>query len=243
MRANQRPHDSMRPIQVLPHPTRYAEGSAEVHFGHTRVLVTASIQPGVPKWLSGQGWVTAEYSMLPRSTSTRIQRHKATEGGRSKELSRLIGRCLRSCVDLKGLGERQVLIDCDVLQADGGTRTAAITGGFVALGLALKYLVDQGQLTHYPLHHGVTAVSVGVSQTNELLLDLDYEEDSTIGSDVNFVFTHFGDLVEIQGTAEKNSFSSDQLLKMIELAKKGHEQILTVQKELLPFLHIWSCPN
>ena len=242
MRANDRKFDEMRPVKIISQPSRHAEGSAEIYFGHTRVLVTASIQNSIPKWLkqSGQGgWISAEYNMLPRSTNTRISRKKSLEGGRTKELSRLIGRSLRSCVDLTALGERQILIDCDVIEADGGTRTAAVSGGFVALSLALKQLQDKGDLSHIPLHHGVQALSVGLTPDQHALLDLDYEEDSSISTDLNFVFTHTGALIEIQGTAEKQPFSEPQLLEMLQVARKGQKTILEAQKAALPFLHIW----
>ena len=163
MRLDNRPLDQLREIRVIPHVIRHAEGSVDISFGHTRLICTATAEPGVPKWLAGtgQGWVTAEYGMLPRSTHSRIQREKAMTGGRTQEISRLIGRSLRAAVDLKALGEKQISIDCDVIQADGGTRTAAITGGFIALSLALKFLKDQGQLSTIPLKSYVLAIVTG----------------------------------------------------------------------------------
>ena len=213
---------------------RHAEGSVEISFGHTRVICTASVESGVPKWLAGtgSGWVTAEYGMLPRSTHSRINREKALNGGRSQEISRLIGRSLRAAVDLKALGERLITVDCDVTQADGGTRTAAVTGGFVALGLALWFLKQQGAIAQIPISNYVAAVSVGLLN-GKALLDLNYEEDAACGADVNFVYTSAADFVEVQGTAEGVTFSKAQLDEMSALAWTGCRELFTKQAEIL----------
>ena len=234
MRNDQRKPNELRPIQITPHVIRNAEGSVQIDMGHTRLICTASVDPNLPKWLmgQGQGWVTAEYGMLPRSTHTRIQREKALNGGRTQEISRLIGRSLRAAIDLKALGERQIMVDCDVIQADGGTRTAAITGGFVALGLALQFLKDQGQLSSLPIKNQVAAISVGLSHQGPLL-DLDYNEDSSIETDMNFVMNDKGEFIEIQGTAESNSFSMNQLNQMVELAQLGCRQLFAEQRKHL----------
>lgn len=234
MRIDGRTSDQLRKVKITPHVTRYAEGSALIEMGHTQVLCTASVDPGVPKWLQGteKGWVTAEYGMLPRSTHTRIHREKAMNSGRTQEISRLIARSLRGAVDLKKLGERQVTIDCDVIQADGGTRTAAITGGFVALALALGKLKTAGLLSEIPLQDYVAAVSVGLG-TNETLLDLCYEEDSRIGTDMNFVMTGSGKFIEIQGTAEAHPFSREEMNQMTGLAEKGCRELFLAQAEII----------
>ncbi len=234
MRSDGRKPNDLRPLRITPEVIRHAEGSAQIEMGNTRVLCTASVEPGVPKWLmgSGEGWITAEYGMLPRSTHTRINREKAANSGRSQEISRLIGRSLRSAVDLKLLGEKQITIDCDVLQADGGTRTAAITGGFVALALALKFLKDQNQLSQIPLKNYVSAVSVGILQ-NELLLDLNYDEDSACGTDMNFVMTNKQHFVEVQGTAEGHPFSKNQMDEMTHLANLGCQSLFEKQAEIV----------
>lgn len=234
MRNNQRKNNELRPIKITPDVVRNAEGSVQIEMGNTRLICTASIDPVIPKWLmgQGQGWVTAEYGMLPRSTHSRIQREKAAQGGRTQEISRLIGRSLRAAVDLKKLGERQVIIDCDVIQADGGTRTAAITGGFVALSLALNFLKDQGQLQNWPIKNQIAAISVGLSPDGALL-DLDYNEDSSIETDMNFVMNDKGEFIEIQGTAESGSFNLMQLNQMVELAQSGCRQLFDEQKKFL----------
>lgn len=234
MRTDGRQFNQMRPVKIIPEVIRHAEGSVQIDMGDTRVICTASVEPGIPKWLMGQGrgWVTAEYGMLPRSTHTRLNREKALTGGRTQEISRLIGRSLRAAVDLTALGERQISVDCDVIQADGGTRTAAITGGFVALGLALKFLKDQGEISTLPLKNYVSAVSVGLSK-NGPLLDLNYDEDSTIDTDMNFVMNDKCEFIEIQGTAEGTSFSMTQLTQMIELAQTGCKQLFEEQKRIL----------
>ncbi|MEK6555417.1 MAG: ribonuclease PH [Bdellovibrionota bacterium] len=234
MRNDGRKPNEIRSVRIQPDIIRHAEGSVMIEMGHTRLICTASVEPGIPKWLSGQGsgWVTAEYGMLPRSTHSRIQRDKAANGGRTQEISRLIGRSLRAAIDLKALGERQILVDCDVVQADGGTRTAAITGGFVALALALQYLKDQGQISKLPIKHQIAAISVGLS-ANGPLLDLDYNEDSSIETDMNFVMNEKNEFIEIQGTAENGSFSMQKLNEMVELAQLGCRQLFAEQKKLV----------
>ncbi|MBC7743257.1 MAG: ribonuclease PH [Bdellovibrionaceae bacterium] len=228
----------LRSIKITPHILDYAEGSVMVEFGKTRVLCAASYESKPPSWLSGSGagWVTAEYGMLPRSTHTRMKREKTQTGGRTQEISRLVGRSLRSCVDLKALGEKQIMIDCDVINADGGTRTAAVTGGFVALALCLKKLSDLSEIKSIPLKHYVSAVSVGLQEDNLIttsLLDLNYEEDCDIGTDMNFVMTDKNDFIEIQGTAEEGTFSKQQLLDMMGLAEIGCGQLFLEQEKVI----------
>lgn len=234
MRAHGRLPHHLRTIKITPHVSEYAEGSALVEFGRTRVLCTASYESKPPSWLmgSGEGWVTAEYGMLPRSTHQRMKRDKTASGGRTQEISRLIGRSLRAAVDLKGLGEKQIMIDCDVINADGGTRTAAVTGGFVALALALKKLHGLSEIKSIPLLSYVSAVSVGI-QGSEILLDLDYDEDSAIGTDMNFVMTDKGHFVEIQGTAEDVPFTREQLNSMMDVAQQGCFELFKVQEEII----------
>lgn len=237
-RNDSRLTNQLRNIKITPHVLDYAEGSVLVEFGKTRVLCSASYESKAPSWLSGSGsgWITAEYGMLPRSTHTRIKREKSQTGGRTQEISRLVGRSLRSCVDLKGLGEKQITIDCDVINADGGTRTAAVTGGFVALAFALKKLKDLSEIKTFPLKHYVSAVSVGLHEQNNLvtpILDLNYEEDSEIGTDMNFVMTDKNDFIEIQGTAEEGTFSKQQLLEMMSLAEIGCQNLFTEQEKII----------
>lgn len=234
MRIDNRKNNELRPVILKPEVIRYAEGSVEIQMGHTRVICTASVDSTIPKWLSGsgEGWVTAEYGMLPRSTHTRMNREKAANSGRTQEISRLIGRSLRAAVDLKALGERQINVDCDVIQADGGTRTASITGGFVALALALKFLKDQGQIPTLPLKNYVAAVSAGLFN-GETLLDLNYEEDSACGTDMNFVITGAGHFVEIQGTAEGKAFSKEEMDQLTVLAQKGCRELFTHQAQII----------
>ncbi len=234
MRHDGRKSNELRPIKITPDVIRHAEGSVQIDMGHTRLICTATVEPGIPKWLAGQGqgWVTAEYGMLPRSTHSRINREKSLSGGRTQEISRLIGRSLRAAVDLKALGERQITVDCDVIQADGGTRTAGITGGFVALMLALQYLKDQGTIAKLPMANQVAAISVGLSREGALL-DLNYEEDSSIGTDMNFVMNDKNEFIEMQGTAEQGSFSVTQLNGMIELAQHGCQQLFQEQRKYL----------
>src|SRR6201991_1323969 len=213
MRPSVRQPAALRAVTLETAVNRYAEGSCLVSFGHTRVLVTASVDEGVPGFLRGrgQGWVTAEYGMLPRATHTRGRREAAEgkQSGRSQEIQRLIGRSLRAVTDMKALGERQFTLDCDVIQADGGTRTAAITGGWVALRLATKYLLDEGVISADPILDQVAAISCGVFDGTPVL-DLDYEEDSNAEADANFVLTGKGDIVEIQATGEKRGFSQGE---------------------------------
>lgn len=234
MRTNGRKPDELRPVKMTPNFFDYAEGSVLVEFGNTRVACAATVESFLPKWLqgSGRGWVTAEYGMLPRSTHTRIRREAAYDSGRSQEISRLIGRSLRAVTELEKLGERSITVDCDVLQADGGTRTAAVTGAFVALALALQNLRLSNQIQHIPLRDYVSAISVGLSE-NGPLLDLDYLEDSSIETDMNFVLTGKGDFVELQGTAEKNPFAASDLAQMTEIAKRGCQQLVQHQHKLI----------
>lgn len=234
MRIDGRQNNQIRPVRITPNPVRYAEGSVLIESGNTRVICTATVDTQIPKWLKGEnkGWVTAEYGMLPRSTHTRIRRDRAMNSGRTQEISRLIGRSLRSAVDLGGLGERQIIVDCDVLQADGGTRTAAITGSFVALALALKNLVDAKELETVPLLHYISAISVGMHKETALL-DLCYEEDVEVETDMNFVMTSSGDFVEIQGTAEGQPFSKKNMDDMADLAKMGCDELFEIQSQIM----------
>jgi ribonuclease PH len=234
MRTDGRNFSQLRQVHITPHVSEYAEGSALIEFGRTKVLCTASYEPMTPKWLqgTGAGWITAEYGMLPRSTQQRIKRDKSLTGGRTQEISRLLGRSLRAAVDPKMLGERQITIDCDVLNADGGTRTAAITGGFVALALALKKLHDVSEIRNLPLINYVSAISVGL-QKDQALLDLNYDEDSGIGTDMNFVMTNEGKFIEVQGTAEQSPFTKTQLMNMLEVAQKGCEELFKKQAEVI----------
>jgi ribonuclease PH len=233
MRPSGRSADQMREVSLEPGYAKHAEGSCLVRFGDTHVLVTASLEEKVPPFLrnSGQGWVTAEYGMLPRSTHTRTDREAARgkQSGRTQEIQRLVGRSLRSVCDLKAMGERQVKIDCDVLQADGGTRTASITGAWVALHQALFPLVKAKGIA-LPIRDHVAAVSCGVA-AGASVLDLDYAEDSGCDVDANFVMTGDGKLVEVQGTAERDPFAEDQLLAMLKLARKGIGELVLLQKK------------
>jgi len=234
MRHDGRRADELRPVRIERGFTEYAEGSVLVSFGRTRVLCTASVEESVPPFLkgTGQGWVTAEYGMLPRATHTRTPREaaKGKQGGRTLEIQRLIGRSLRAVVDLAALGERQVVLDCDVLQADGGTRTAAITGAWVALADACEALVARGVLSASPVRDQVAAVSVGLVE-GEVLLDLDYAEDSTCDTDMNVVMTGAGGFVELQGTAEHGAFDRKALEALLALAEKGIGELLVAQRE------------
>ena len=224
----------LRKVVITKNFTRHAEGSCLVAFGETKVICTASVEEKVPPFLqnSGSGWVTAEYGMLPRSTTTRIHRERALNSGRTQEIQRLIGRSLRSVVDLKRLGERTIKIDCDVIQADGGTRTAAVTGGYVALVLAIKKLMKQGVLETSAVTDYVAAVSVGIYQGKNIL-DLNYVEDSSADMDMNVVMLGSGNFVEVQGTAEKAAFSKDQLDGLLLLAQKGIKELIDIQKKVL----------
>lgn len=234
MRSDGRRHDQLRTVKITPNVSEYAEGSALVEFGRTKVLCTATYEAKAPQWLvgTGAGWVTAEYGMLPRSTHTRIKREKSLSAGRTQEISRLIGRSLRAAVDLKSMGEKQILIDCDVLNADGGTRTAAITGGFVALALAFQKLLAVSEIKKNPLQNYVSAISVGL-HNGQFLVDLNYEEDSIIGTDMNFVMTDKGLFVEVQGTAEHSPFSREQLNSMMNLAEKSCQDLFQHQAEIM----------
>ncbi|MCX8085615.1 MAG: ribonuclease PH [Rhodocyclaceae bacterium] len=235
-RPDGRAPDALRPIKITRHYTRYAEGSVLVEFGHTKVLCTASVEEKVPPFLKGkgQGWITAEYGMLPRSTHTRTEREAARgkQSGRTQEIQRLVGRALRAVTDLAALGERQVTLDCDVLQADGGTRCAAITGACVALHDALAGLVAQGLIDAHPMRELVAAVSVGIV-AGEPLLDLSYAEDSACDTDMNVVMTGSGGLCELQGTAEGKPFSRAELEALLALAEKGIQEIIAAQKAAL----------
>ena len=232
-RPSDRAPDAMRPVSFETGVNRYAEGSCLVAFGHTRVLVTASVEETVPSFLKGrgQGWVTAEYGMLPRATHTRGRREAAQgkQSGRTQEIQRLIGRSMRAVVDLKALGERQVVLDCDVIQADGGTRTAAISGGWVALKLAVRHLMEEGLLAKDPVLDHVAGVSCGVFEATPVL-DLDYEEDSQAEADANFVLTGAGDIVEIQATGEKRGFSVTEFEALFALARAGIGRIIELQR-------------
>src|SRR5689334_9448662 len=232
-RPSGRAPDEMRRIVLEPGVAKYAEGSCLARFGDTHVLCTASVEERVPPFLrnTGSGWVTAEYGMLPRSTNTRTDREAARgkQSGRTQEIQRLIGRSLRAVTDLKRLGERQIRIDCDVIQADGGTRTAAITGSYVALHLALKRLVAANLVPALPLHDSVAAISCGIHGETPVL-DLDYAEDSTAMADANFVLTGRGGIVEIQATAEKYPFDDARFVKMLELARKGIGELIKAQR-------------
>src|SRR5881296_3789320 len=238
-RSDTRAPDQMRPVNIVPDYIPTAEGSVFIEVGNTRVICTASVEETVPSFLrnSGKGWVTAEYGMLPRATLTRTPREssRGRVGGRTHEIQRLIGRSLRAVTDLQRLGERSVFLDCDVIQADGGTRTASITGAFVALGLALEKLVEAGTLTSVPLKDFVAAISAGIVD-GEPLLDLCYEEDSRADVDINFVMTAGYKLVEVQATAERQVFDEQQLGKMIALARAGVQQLIAKQQAILGML-------
>jgi len=235
-RSDNRTPDQLRPVNIVPDFINTAEGSVLMEIGNTRVICTASIEETVPQFMrnTGKGWVTAEYAMLPRSTLTRTPRevNKGRQSGRTHEIQRLIGRSLRAVTDLERLGERTVWIDCDVIQADGGTRTASITGAFLALGLALEKLVEAGTLTSVPLRDFIAAVSVGIVD-GEIMLDLCYEEDSRADVDMNFVMTAGRKLVEVQATAERQAFDEPQLQKMLALAGQGVQTLIAKQQAIL----------
>lgn len=234
MRAHGRLAHQLRTVKITPNVSEYAEGSALVEFGRTRVLCTASYEAKAPQWLvgSGEGWITAEYGMLPRSTHQRMKRDKTLNGGRTQEISRLIGRSLRAAVDLKGIYEKQIIIDCDVINADGGTRTAAVTGGFVALAIALNKMKNNKAIATLPLKSYVAAVSVGLDNGIPLL-DLNYDEDSKIHTDMNFVINAKNEFIEIQGTAESEPFSETQLSEMMTIARLGCQELIAEQKRVL----------
>lgn len=235
-RPSGRAADQLRKIEIIPEYTRHAEGAVLVAFGDTRVLCTASVEDRLPPWLKGkgQGWVTAEYGMLPRATGTRMQREAARgkQSGRTQEIQRLIGRSLRAVTNLEALGDNSITLDCDVIQADGGTRTAAITGAYVALALAIEHLLQKKKLKKNPLIGSVAAVSVGI-YNGEPVLDLDYIEDSEAETDMNVVMNDAGAFIEVQGTAEGHAFRREELDAMLDLAAAGIEQLMAVQREVL----------
>ena len=236
MRPNNRELNQIRPVKITRHYTKYAEGSVLIEFGETKVLCNATIEESVPRFLKGQqqGWVTAEYGMLPRATHSRTQREaaKGKQTGRTMEIQRLIARSLRAVVDLKALGERTITVDCDVIQADGGTRTASITGACVALHDAIAHLIENGTLKTSPLKGLVAAVSVGIVD-GKAVCDLEYVEDSNAETDMNVVMVEDGRMVEVQGTAEGEPFSHDELLRLLDLAKQGINQLVAAQREAL----------
>ncbi|MAE50633.1 MAG: ribonuclease PH [Micavibrio sp.] len=235
-RPSGRQAGQIRDVEIIPNVNKHAEGSCLVKFGDTHVLCLASVDEKVPMWMrnSGKGWVTGEYGMLPRSTGSRMDREaaKGKQSGRTQEIQRLIGRALRAVVDFKAMGERQVRVDCDVIQADGGTRTAAITGGFVAMHMAFQHLVNIGLLESVPITDTVSAISCGVYQGTPVA-DLDYDEDSTADTDANFVITGKGGICEIQGTAEKEPFSEDEFFALLSLAKQSCNELTALQKKVL----------
>lgn len=235
-RSNGRTNSQIRPIQIFPKYLMHPMGSALIEMGNTKVLCSASVEDGIPSWMRasgmrGQGWLTAEYSMLPGSTSDRNRRERQNISGRTQEIQRLIGRSLRSIIDLKQIGERTITIDCDVLQADGGTRTTSITGAYVALRLAIENLLKIGKLKTNPLKDSVCAVSVGIIET-DILVDLDYQEDMKAEVDLNVVMTSDGQLLEVQGTAEKRPYSRDQLNKMLDTAIGCSQEIFDEQNAI-----------
>lgn len=236
IRVDNRQNNEIRSIKITRNYTKYAEGSVLIETGDTKVLCNVSIDENVPHFLRGQntGWLTAEYSLLPRSTHNRTIREssRGRVGGRTSEIQRLIGRSLRSIIDLEKLGERTIWIDCDVIQADGGTRTASITGAYVALVDAINYLINQGTIKESPLKNFVAATSVGIVD-GELLLDLCYEEDSQAQVDMNVVMTEDGRIIEIQGTAEKEPFTREEMKVFLDLAEQGIEQLIDIQKKSL----------
>ncbi|OOZ37337.1 ribonuclease PH [Solemya velesiana gill symbiont] len=236
MRPSGRNPDQMRKIQFTRNYTKHAEGSVLVEFGETKVICTATVEERTPRWLkdANQGWVTAEYGMLPRSTGSRMGREasRGKQGGRTMEIQRLIGRSLRAAVDLNALGERTITLDCDVIQADGGTRTASISGAYVALCDAIKGLIHTEKLEKEPLHGQVASVSVGIYEGTSVL-DLDYAEDSSAETDMNVVMNDAGAFIEVQGTAEGHAFRKDELQNMLDLAEKGIQEIMQAQREAL----------
>ena len=235
-RSFNRAADGLRPTTLTPDVSRHAEGSCLVEFGHTKVLCTASIETGVPHFLrnTGSGWVTAEYGMLPRATNSRNPREaaKGKQSGRTQEIQRLIGRSLRTAIDLEKLGERQIIIDCDVIEADGGTRTASITGGFVALARAIQSLQKKGELKQNPLLDPVAAISCGIVK-GVPLLDLDYTEDSTADVDANIIMTAKGEIVELQMSGEEATFTEAELAQLLTLGKAGIKALVELQKKAL----------
>ena len=236
MRPSGRVSDQMRAIKITRNYTKHAEGSVLIEFGDTKVLCTASVEERIPPWLRGKnkGWVTAEYGMLPRSTGSRMRREAAggKQSGRTQEIQRLIGRSLRAVVDLKALGERQITVDCDVIQADGGTRTASISGAYVALQDAIQTLLEKGAIEKSPIQGQLASISVGIYEGTPVL-DLDYDEDSNAETDMNVVMNADGHFIEVQGTAEGHTFSRDELNHLLDLAEKGINDIFVAQNEAL----------
>lgn len=236
MRPSGRSSDEMRVVEFEPNYSLHAEGSCLVKCGNTHVLCTASVEEKVPGWMrnSGKGWVTAEYGMLPRSTHSRIDREAARgkQSGRTQEIQRLIGRALRAVVDMEKLGERQVRIDCDVIQADGGTRTASITGAYVALALAIEHIMKIGLIKETPLKDSVSAISCGI-YNGSAVLDLDYDEDCVAETDANFVMTGSGKIVEIQGTAEQEPFTEDEFMELLRYSQKGCKDLTALQNGVI----------
>ncbi len=233
-RHDGRAPDEMRPVEIIPNYLKHAEGSAFIKMGNTWVLCAASVEERVPRWVlnSGHGWVTATYNLLPRSTHDRTRRERQGAGGRTQEIERLIGRSLRAAVNLSALGEQMITVDCDVIQADGGTRTASITGGYVALAIALYRLIAQRAVSRKVIQHSIAAISAGVVQ-DRVLLDLDYQEDYEAAVDFNVVMTSQGNLVEVQGTAEGKPFSPQVMDELVEVSWKGIQELLAIQQEAL----------
>jgi tRNA nucleotidyltransferase len=237
LRNNNRKNDEMREVKVTKNYIMHPEGSVLIEFGNTKVICNATIEEKIPRWLKmdnsskgiHSGWIAAEYSMLPRATNTRVQREsiKGKISGRTMEIQRLIGRSLRAAIDLEKLGERTIMVDCDVIQADGGTRTASITGAYLAVELAIEKLIDENKLKEIPIKSKVAAISVGKVR-NELVLDLDYDEDSAADVDMNIIMTDKGEFVEIQGTGEEATFTQNELLKFIELSKKAFDKLFAL---------------
>lgn len=227
--------ENPRPIKFTTGINPYAAGSVMAEFGNTKVHITANVQESVPPFLKGkgQGWVTAEYAMLPSSTHTRSDRERKGASGRTQEIQRLIGRSLRSIVDMTKLGERSIMIDCDVIVADGGTRTTSISGAYVALGMAVKKLMAAGLLKENPIKEGLAAISIGINKDNEIIADLNYEEDSSCGTDMNIVMTHNGKFVEVQGTAEGEPFSMEQLQALLSCAQSALKVVMKEQNAAL----------
>lgn len=227
--------DQPRSVKITPNINPYAHGSALVEFGNTKVHITAMVEESVPPWMKGKGtgWVTAEYAMLPGSSDQRIRRERKGISGRGHEIQRLIGRCLRSIVDLDALGETSIIVDCDVLVADGGTRTASISGAYVALCLAINKLIKEGRLSKNPIKEPVAALSVGITAENKIIADLNYQEDSSCGTDMNIVMTQSGKFVEVQGTAEGEPFSHEMLLELLSCAKTALVPVFKAQTEAI----------
>ena len=236
MRPSGRKFNQLREISIEPSTLKYAEGSCLVKFGNTHVMCSASLDDSVPRFLKGKGngWITAEYGMLPRSTKDRMNREASNgkQGGRTLEIQRLIGRSMRAALDLKALGERQIYIDCDVINADGGTRTAAITGSYIALHLAIRFMMEKKIIKTNPLITQVAAISCGIYK-GRAVIDLDYAEDSTAEVDANFVFNQKGNLIEIQGPGEESDFTTEQLLEMLKIASEGCRELFRLQNQVL----------